>query len=417
MPFSMFEIWDAFLAREFTAGQQQVDALHQLLVTNAKLTWFDIDLHKACNLTCNHCFYHDNYPNSSRPTLSSELLEDAIRQALQARINVLTFSGMEPSLSKNFALAIKSAVVARAQCAPEVKVGLISNGLTLPQHLNLLEKYPVDFIDVSIDGWESHNLIRSGTRDRVIANFTLAKKRLHATRVGTSTVLRNDNISDVIVMVQNLATFSNYFYFEPVVAAVDKDVPSLTSNNLLVFVSNLLVLAENLKQREMRFSILLNGDQMLPLFYAGILEPEQIEEDELHSLYIRHHVGKVEIDFILRIVPEYYWRSARLTYDGYWLGTCDLLQAPDYRDVASGSFAETPDLHQLFLLSLKQKSLFYQSLQELFLYPCCHSSREQQYCLSCFSTRIVYMMHKRYCQPRFNNYIQLEPGFSPHNLY
>lgn len=143
MPFSMFEIWDAFISPTHASVDQKAEALHRLLATNAKLTWFDIDLHKACNLTCNHCFYHDNYPKSTRPALAPELLEEAIRQALQARINVLTFSGMEPTLSKNFSLAIESAVAARANHNLAAKIGLITNGLTLPLQLDLLEQIPL----------------------------------------------------------------------------------------------------------------------------------------------------------------------------------------------------------------------------------------------------------------------------------
>lgn len=375
---------------------QGVGALHRLLVENAQLTWFDIDLHKACNLTCNHCFYHDNYPRSSRPPLSVELLEEAIRQAMRMQVRVLTFSGMEPTLSKNFDFAVATAHARRASFAPQAKIGFITNGLTLPHHLDRLVQTPVDFIDISIDGWDAHNFIRSGTRDRVVANFRLAKERLPATRVGSSTVLRNDNIFDVLVMIEHLSAFSNYFYFEPVIAAVDKNVPSLLPGSLLAFVTQLRRLAEKFTDRQKRFSILLNGDQTLPLFYAGILEPEQIEEDELHSLYIRQCFGKTEIDFILRIVPEYYWRSARLSYDGYWLGTCDLLQAPDYRELAGGSFVETPDLPQLMQRSLGRDSLFHQMLGELHQHPCSHTPREQQYCLGCFSRRWVDMVHRRY---------------------
>ncbi len=397
MSISTFEAWEALLEPDSALiSAQGVEPLYRLLVENAKLTWFDIDLHKACNLTCNHCFYHDNYPKSRRPALSPELLEEAIRQAMRMQVSVLTFSGMEPTLSKNFRRAITAASASRASFAPQAKIGLITNGLTLPLHLDLLAQTPVDFIDISIDGWEFHNLIRSSTRDRVVANFKLAKERLRATRVGSSTVLRNDNIFDVLTMIEHLAAFSNYFYFEPVIAAVDKNVPSLAPSNLLAFVTKLRLLAESFAERKMRFSILLNGDQTLPLFYAGILEPEQIEEDELHSLYIRQHFGKVEIDFILRMVPEYFWRSARLSYDGYWLGTCDLLQAPDYRELASGSFAEMPDLKQLMQRSLSPDSLFYQMLAELHRQPCGHTRREQQYCLGCFSRRMVDMVHRRY---------------------
>lgn len=368
-----------------------------LMVANAHLTWFDLDLHKACNLTCDHCFYNDHYAASTAPTLAPELLEEAIRQAFAMQIKVMTFSGMEPTLGKNFRFAIETARAAREQYAPAAKVGMITNALTLPQHLPFLENAWPDFIDVSIDGWQSHNRIRANTRDRVLANFKQAKERLPHTRVGTSTVLRNDNIDDVILMVERLAECNQHFYFEPVVAAVDKHIPSLTNENIIHFVKRLQSTAANFHEQEMRCSLLLNGDQALPLFYCGLLEPEDIEEDELHSLYIRRRFGRVELDFILRIIPEYFWRGARLSYDGYWLGTCDLLQAPDFHEVASGSFAETPNVRQLFERSLGRDSLFYASLQDLFQNPCGHSAREQQYCLGCFSTRVVRMMHKRYC--------------------
>lgn len=328
--------------------------------------------------------------------MKPEVLEEAIRQALQAQIKILTFSGMEPTLSKNFKLAVQSARQAREKYAPAAKIGLITNGLTLPQYLPFLEKEPPDFIDISIDGWEHHNLIRSNTRDRVVASLKQTKDTLRSTRVGTSTVIRNDNWQDVITMIGHLAEFSNYFYFEPVVAGVDKAIDSLTADNLVAFVTSLRNLAEKFRQRGIRFSILLNGDQTLPLFYRGILEPEDLEEDELNSIYIRQQLGQAQIDFILRIVPEFYWRSARLSYDGYWLGTCDLLQSPNFREVAAGNFVETPDLQQLFTRSLERDSLFYQSIQELFLHPCGHTPREKQYCLSCFSTRMVNMMHRRY---------------------
>ncbi|MDZ7264802.1 MAG: radical SAM protein [candidate division KSB1 bacterium] len=396
MSLSSFEIWEVFLEHGQDYGRRGVDTLYRLLVNNARLTWFDVDLTNICNLTCNHCFYHDNYSESSEPALSAEHLEEVIRQSLQAQIKILTFSGKEPTLSKHFRLAVQSARRAREEYAPAAKVGLITNGLTLPLNLPFLEKEPPDFIDISIDGWEFQNLIRSNTRDRVVANLQQAKQTLKSTRVGTSTVVRNDNWPDILTMIEHLAGLSNYFYFEPVVAAVDKNIDSLSEENLVAFVTNLRKLAQRFRQHDIRFSILLNGDQTLPLFYRGLLEPEDIEEDELNSLYIRQQFGKAQIDFILRIVPEYYWRAARLSYDGYWLGTCDLLQAPNYREVAAGNFVQTPDLQQLFKRALGRDSLFYQSLQEPFLYPCGHTPREQQYCLNCFSTRIVRMIHRRY---------------------
>jgi MoaA/NifB/PqqE/SkfB family radical SAM enzyme len=402
MPLSSLEIWEAFLEKWQNCDGQDDDVktIHSLMRENARLTWFDIDLTNVCNLTCNHCFYNDTYSAFSEPALAPETLEEVIRQALQAQIKVLTFSGMEPTLSKNFRFALESAWRAREQYAPAAKIGMITNGLTLPLHLPFLEKAPPDFIDISIDGWQHHNLIRSNTRDKVIANLQRTKTTLKSTRVGTSTVVRNDNWDDVLTMIRHLAEFSNHFYFEPVVAGVDKDVEPLTEASLIAFVTALRRLAEEFRSRNLRFSILLNGDQALPLFYCGIPEPEEIGEDELSSLYIRQQFGKTQIDFILRIIPEYFWRAARLSYDGYWLGTCDLLQAPNFREVASGNFAATPDLQWLFQNSLTPGSLFYHSIQELFDFPCSHEAREQDYCLRCFSTRMVNLMHRRYRRRR-----------------
>jgi len=388
---SILDIWDAFLSK-----RKSVEALHGLLVKNARLTWFDLDLANGCNLVCNHCFYHDSYSELTEPALSPELLDEAIRQAFQAQIRILTFSGKEPTLSKHLHFAIESARRWRAQYAPTAKIGLITNGLTLPLHLPFLEREPLDFMDISMDGWEYQNLIRSNSRERVVTNLREAKQQLRETRAGTSTVVRSDNYLDIVTMIKNLAAFSNAFYFEPVIAAVDKSIDSLSTANLLAFVKILRRLAEEFRQREVRFSILLNGDQTIPLFYEGLLEPEDIEEDEFGSLYIRQRFGKAQIDFILRVVPEFYWRSARLSYDGFWLGTCDLLQAPNYRELAEGNFAATPDLQQLFTKALQRNTLFYESLHTALTQDCGHSPREQQYCLGCFSTALVRMIHQRF---------------------
>lgn len=388
---AMLDIWDAFLSK-----QKGVDALHRMLVKNARLTWFDLDLANGCNLVCNHCFYHDSYSDLTEPPLSPELLDEAIRQAFQIQIRILTFSGKEPSLSKHLHFAIQSARRWRAQHAPTAKIGLITNGLTLPLHLPFLEKEPLDFLDISLDGWEYQNFIRSNSRDRVVANLREAKSRLHKTRVGTSTVVRNDNYLDIVTMIKELANFSNAFYFEPVIAAVDKSIDSLSEANLVAFAKIVQQLAEEFQQREVRFSILLNGDQTIPLFYEGLLEPEDIEEDEFGSLYIRRRFGKAQIDFILRMVPEFYWRSARLSYDGFWLGTCDLLQAPNYRELADGNFAATTDLQKLFTKSLQRNTLFYDSLRTAMTQDCGHSPRERQYCLGCFSTALVRTIHQRF---------------------
>ena len=134
----MFDIWLALLELENFPPPQAVEGFHQQMVKHARLTWFDIDLHKACQLTCDHCFYNDNYPKSKSPGLAPELLEEAIRQAFQAQIKILTFSGMEPTLSRNFEWAVRCARMARARYAPAAKIGLITNGLTLPRHLDRL---------------------------------------------------------------------------------------------------------------------------------------------------------------------------------------------------------------------------------------------------------------------------------------
>ncbi len=385
MLFSLFETWGCALAQAFPLTDQSVEILHQQMATNAQLTWLDFDIYKSCQLTCNHCFYNDNYPRSQAPALQAGV----VKRSHPASIGCANPRADVQRHGADFVEKLRLGDSSRAPCAHRIrasaKIGLITNGLTLPQHRQFLEQEPPDFIDVSLDGWEYQNLIRSNNRDRVLANVRLVKKELRATRVVTSTVLRNYNICDFITMIERLADWNEYFYFEPVVAAVDKPVLSLSSENLLFFVTLLRGLAEKLRQRPLRFSILLNGDQALPLFCRGVIEPEQIEEDDLHSLYIRQEFGKAQIDYILRIVPEYYWRSAQLTYDGYWLGSCDLLQAPDFREVASGNFVKTPDVQKLFHDSLQRDGMFHGFLQELSRYSCGHTPREW---LRCFRYRL-----------------------------
>lgn len=390
---SMFKIWEAFLDDSATPR-----SLHRLLVDNAKLTWFDIDLTNHCNLLCNHCFYHDLYTDKDKEGLSLELLDEAIRQAFVLAVRVLTFSGKEATLAKHFREAIRLARSWRDRHAEHAKVGMISNGLALPRHLSFLQSEPPDFIDISFDGWNYQNLIRSNSRDRVLASIDQATKMLPTTRIGTSTVIRNDSWRDILVMVRQLARMElvQHFYFEPVVAAVDKTIPSLNEEVLIRFVRELERLAGEHVGPELHFTLLLNGDQALPLFKRQLLRLDAIDEDDYHSLFVRKTYRSANIDYILRIVPEYYWRSARLSYDGFFLGSCDLLQAPNFRIEAGGSFARLPDLERLFRQGLGTNSLFFRTIESLFCEPCAHESYEKQYCVECFSTRLVSYMHRQY---------------------
>ncbi|MCC9624186.1 nitrogenase cofactor biosynthesis protein NifB [Thalassospira sp. MA62] len=110
----------------------------------------------ACNIQCNYCNRKYDCANESRPGVVSEKLspEQAAKKVVAVastipQMTVLGIAGPGDPLAnpkktfKTFELV--------SQTAPDIKLCLSTNGLTLPDHVETIAKYNVDHVTITIN--------------------------------------------------------------------------------------------------------------------------------------------------------------------------------------------------------------------------------------------------------------------------
>ncbi len=110
----------------------------------------------ACNIQCNYCNRKYDCANESRPGVVSEKLtpEQAAKKVLAVastipQMTVLGIAGPGDPLA-NPAKTFKTFELI-AQTAPDIKLCLSTNGLALPDHVDMIAKYNVDHVTITIN--------------------------------------------------------------------------------------------------------------------------------------------------------------------------------------------------------------------------------------------------------------------------
>lgn len=110
----------------------------------------DVSVTNACNANCSFCsFARDKVHSQPKSWLDTQGFIDALPILRRRGIRHLTFQGGEPLLHPDIDLLVSQAHKAGKQ------VGLITNGLLLPQHMESLARGGLSLLLVSID---SHSM-------------------------------------------------------------------------------------------------------------------------------------------------------------------------------------------------------------------------------------------------------------------
>ena len=110
----------------------------------------------ACNIQCNYCNRKYDCANESRPGVVSERLtpEQASKKVVAVastipQMTVLGIAGPGDPLA-NPAKTFKTFELVAAQ-APDIKLCLSTNGLSLPEHVDTIAKFNVDHVTITIN--------------------------------------------------------------------------------------------------------------------------------------------------------------------------------------------------------------------------------------------------------------------------
>jgi MoaA/NifB/PqqE/SkfB family radical SAM enzyme/SAM-dependent methyltransferase len=178
----------------YSAGRPYPGREKLLRLSTLKECWFHLT--NACNLACRHCLFSAS-PAQSR-SLSRGQLEKAIAEARALGCTLFYFTGGEPFVYPQFADIMQNLLADR-----EVHAVVLTNGLLLAEHIELLQSVPADrlHLQISLDGMErSHEALRGkGTFARLLANLAaLRRTRLTAT---LSVAVNRENIHDLPAMI------------------------------------------------------------------------------------------------------------------------------------------------------------------------------------------------------------------------
>jgi 7,8-dihydro-6-hydroxymethylpterin dimethyltransferase len=133
-----------------------------------KECWFHLT--DRCNLACRHCLFASS--PASAATLPRGLLDSALAQAKASGCKLFYFTGGEPFVYPDF-----MDVVAAILTDPQTHVVVLSNGMSVKEHLKQMRGLPQNrlHLQISMDGLKpAHETQRgAGTWERLLENLSL----------------------------------------------------------------------------------------------------------------------------------------------------------------------------------------------------------------------------------------------------
>lgn len=170
-------------------------------------------------------------------------------------------------------------------------------------------------------------------------------------RIGTTSVLRNDNSEAIADLVERAdPKLRNFFVFPfqpPIFEESDPAPTWATINECIDAVEAVLEGTRHSEGIEVSLSLL--GLHVADAVASGKLSLHALEEDENGQIYFRRAIGGNALTVFLQVLPETGRHGLRILSDGLVLPGTHYLQAPRPERFAVGNIADGSilDIHQL----------------------------------------------------------------------
>lgn len=190
-------------------NQDALEGLRQIYRDNYP-TQGELIFTGACEFECAHCIYPPDYAKANR-SLPVEQWE-RIFQGLMTDLGIDTFVYGGRSVTQR---GIKLLSRLR-KLAPDARIGLIDNGISLLRFREQLAELRLDWIDISLDGLERDHDVqrgREGSFHQGLESALWLKEHAVAPKVNILTCLTTINRHSVIPMIRevNALGFKNFF--------------------------------------------------------------------------------------------------------------------------------------------------------------------------------------------------------------
>ena len=178
--------------RVWMEGGMQLDEARDMELLLPQRRSLALVVNNECNLSCPHCYLQ--IPRLSGNRLSAGEWQRVIDSAVQEGIDQFLIVGKEVLFGQTGPQVLAMLGEIHAQ-HPDLRTGIITNGVLLHKHFDLVERANLNHMDISMEGdAENHDAIRgTGTFAAVRSNVERAA-RLLGERLFTTMTLQKRNI-------------------------------------------------------------------------------------------------------------------------------------------------------------------------------------------------------------------------------
>jgi len=252
---------------------------------------------------------------------------------------------------------------------PELKFGGVTNGLNMERFLDTLRRAQPDYLDISFEGLESeHDAIRGkGAYQSALKGLRTAIRLNVASQVVVSCTLSRFNYHSLINLVKKFIKEEGVRNFDislliPVKMKQHHLQPEEVTN-FLYALKNKLASVEVNEPVRIYFEICCYCAPVLPeLIETGWLIPENIEKDPYGRLYQDIAItDMITLSLRPELIPEYWWKTLRITADGYVIGGCEPLIVKNFKDISVGNIKDE-SIVTIYERAISQGSIFHQMM-------------------------------------------------------
>lgn len=275
------------LWRDLLSGQLDFRGVLDHFSCGPRLTYLTVDTTGVCDLTCpGMCYYHPDI-SLRRTPVAEEALQAAIAAAYtELGMTTLVFAGKEPL--QNASRLSRLARFAGELAGRDISTGLVTNGRGIAKHWSelaaLAHNGSLTFLDISIDSGiaAQHDAIRGvpGTFEKAFAALERCVGEWPQVRVGTASVLREDNAEGIRELLRRAVPFNRHFFVTPVQPPPFTATPALRWTHIRDFLRALLHLLEtDLCGAGLEVMISLLGLYLWDAEAEGFFQWDELRED------------------------------------------------------------------------------------------------------------------------------------------
>ncbi|WP_414572842.1 radical SAM protein [Nostoc sp. CCY 9925] len=352
-------------------GQKQVSSnqLYQNLVKKSCPIQLELGIGNTCGLECKHCFL--GYKNGAMITelTPMPILLNTVTTMIEEMGTRLIAVTDRDALTPNRSIPLFKHIAKLRIKYPQIKMGGVTNGLTIDKYADSLETIKLDYLDISLDGLrQEHDAIRGkGKFDVVLNNLRIALNRQLAQRVIVAITLHRFNDSSVIRLIHKLIIEEKIQWFDigPLMA-VKMQKYQLQAKDIVEFLDSLSQSLKPLRVSQpvtILMEICAYCAAFIPaLIDRGWLIPENIRQDQYGHLYQNICInGSITITLRPELIPEYWRHTLRISSDGYVIGGCEPLTQRDYTQLAVSNI-QLEDIQNIYHKALAIDSPFYRAI-------------------------------------------------------